>query len=254
MKYALYVLLFLFVPTSSMSKTLVIAVGEYPPHVSSSNPDHQKLQQPVTEVFEQLGYDVKYTYTSWARALKGVKSGKFDITYPWFETDERKAEFISSKPIMEEKVVFFHRKDKAFDWQTGEDLQQYVLGSVVDYTARNVLIEMGLTPFTGNTDSYVFQLLYKGRIDAYPATFETGLLRINQLFPPEEASVFTHHHKALFKNDMVLLFSKENFKNSSLPMEFDKAWSEFKKEQEAIHQTQSLNTSIHNIEAVSGGQ
>jgi polar amino acid transport system substrate-binding protein len=224
-----------FTSASSLSKTLTVAIGEFPPHTSGLNPDYQRLQQPVTEVFESLGYDVKYTYTSWARALKGVKSGKFDITYPWFETEERKAEFVVSEPLLVQKVVFFHRKDNNFDWQKNEDLEKYVLGSVVDYTARKVLFDMGLTPFTGNTDTYIFKLLYKGRIDAYPATIETGMLRINQLFSAEEASQFTYHNKSLFENDMVLLYSKEKFNNSSLPTEFDKAWLEYQKEQKATN-------------------
>ncbi|KGY12588.1 amino acid ABC transporter substrate-binding protein [Vibrio tubiashii] len=215
------------IPSLSCAQTLVIAIEDYPPHTSSQNPNHQRLQAPVTDVFESLGYEVKYVYTSWARALKGVKSGKFDLTYPWFENKNRRDEFVLSTSLMTQKVVFFHRKDRDFDWQNKSDLEKYTLGSVVDYTARDILIDMGLTPFTGNTDKYIFQLLYKGRIDAYPATIETGQMRIDQILSPSQAETITYHNKPLFEQDMYILFNKDKFLKSALPKQFNQLWSEY---------------------------
>ncbi|MFB9214841.1 substrate-binding periplasmic protein [Vibrio sinaloensis] len=217
----------LLLPSFAYAETLVIAVEDYPPHTSSHNPEHRRLQSPITSIFESLGYEVQYEYTSWARALKGVKSGKFDLTYPWFENKSRRNEFVLSEPLMTQKVVFFHRSDSDFDWETRNDLKQYTLGAVVDYTARDVLIDMGLTPFTGNTDRYIFQLLYKGRIDAYPATVETGLMRIDQVLPPTQAQAITYHNKPLFEQDMYILFTKDKFKDSTLPEQFNRLWREY---------------------------
>lgn len=216
----------LLLPGLVFAKTLIIAVEDYPPHTSSTNKGHRRLQQPVTQIFEELGYEVKYEYTSWARAIKGVKSGKFDITFPWFESKNRRKNFILTNPLMTQKVVFFHRADTNFDWDIPSDLRKYSLGTVVDYTAREVLIDLGLTPLTGNTDTYVFRLLYKGRIDAYPATIETAIIRINQIFDSEQAKEFTFHDKALFENDMYLLFNKERFEGSTLPQDFNQLWLE----------------------------
>lgn len=227
MNYQLSFACLLMCPAMLQAKSIVIAIEDYPPHTSSSNAEHRLLQDPVTKIFQSLGYQVVYEYTSWARALKGVRSGKFDATFPWFENKDRRDHFILSDKLMTQKVVFFHRKDNGFDWQTDEDLASYTLGSVVDYTARDVLIEMGLKPFTGNTDSYVFQLLFKGRIDAYPATIETGQMRIDQVLPKEAAEELTYHNKPLFEQDMYLLFSKEKFKDSALPKKFNQKWNDY---------------------------
>lgn len=217
----------LLLPFAAHTETLIIAVEDYPPHTSSYNPEHRRLQSPITSIFESLGYDVQYEYTSWARALKGVKSGKFDLTYPWFESKNRRNEFILSEPLMTQKVVFFHRRDNDFDWQTAQDLKRYTLGAVVDYTARDVLIDMGLSPFTGNNDKYIFQLLYKGRIDAYPATIETAQMRIGQLLSPTQAQTITYHNKPLFEQDMYILFAKDKFKDSPLPEQFNRLWNAY---------------------------
>ncbi|KJY85109.1 amino acid ABC transporter substrate-binding protein [Vibrio galatheae] len=222
-----YLALLLLVPFLVEAKSLVIALDDYPPHTSSSNSNHRQLQVPIAAIFETLGYEVKYEYTSWARALKGVKSGKFDITFPWFENASRRDDFILSDKIMTQKVVFFHRRDNNFDWQNSNDLHKYRLGAVVDYTARDVLIDMGLKPFTGNTDTYIFQLLFKERLDAYPATIETGLMRISQILPLEDAAKITYHSKPLFEKDMYLLFSKEKFQDSPLPAQFNQLWAEY---------------------------
>lgn len=227
---------FLIIPLPLQAKSIVIAVEDYPPHTSSSNSNHRKLQDPITKVFESLGYQVTYEYTSWARALKGVRSGKFDATFPWFENKHRRNEFVVSDKLMTQKVVFFHRKDSKFDWHSDKDLASYTLGSVVDYTARDVLIDMGLTPLTGNTDSYVFKLLYKGRIDAYPATIETGKMRIEQVLPAGAAEELTYHQKPLFEQDMYLLFSKEKFDDSSLPEQFNHNWNNYLEEQKRQEQ------------------
>lgn len=236
----LVILVALAFPSIALAKTLTIAIEDYPPHTSSKNKEHRRLQEPITKIFEELGYEVRYEYTSWARALKGVKSGKFDITFPWFESKNRRSNFILSRSIITQEVVFFHRLDTDFDWNTSSDLMKYSLGSVVDYTAREVLINLGVTPFTGNTDTYIFKLLYKGRIDAYPATIETGVLRINQIFTAEQAEEFTYHHKALFENDMFLLFNKEKFEGSSLPQDFNSMWSTYLQKQSS-HEGDNLS-------------
>ncbi|MFO0690595.1 MAG: ABC transporter substrate-binding protein [Myxococcota bacterium] len=107
------------------AKTVRIVTGEWSPYISEGFAEGGVSCHIVREAFARMGYTVEYTFTMpWIeRIYELAKAGDFDATMAWRATPVRLEHFVSSaEPVMENRYVFFHRRDDDFDWRRFEDL------------------------------------------------------------------------------------------------------------------------------------
>ena len=100
--------------------TVRLAIGDWAPYTSPTDPKGKLAEEIVTQAFAEVGITTNYSYYPWKRSLEMAKGGaETDGTFPWNSVKERNVDFILNKePIMKDDAVYFHLKTTKFDWKT----------------------------------------------------------------------------------------------------------------------------------------
>jgi polar amino acid transport system substrate-binding protein len=223
-------LLLLAIPSNSFAHEAVrMATGDWEPYTSATNAKGKLLEKVVTEAFKLEGVDVKYEYFPWKRSYILAEEGRFDGTFPWAKTVEHVRDFYIHKiSLMKDEGVYFHLKNKAFDWNTIEDLNKYSVGVTLGYKEEDVYKEKGIKAQVVPFEYLNFKKMLAGRIDVYQTSKIVGYLTINKLFTPEEAKLFTNHPKPAVENEFYILFSKKTPHGQALALIFDSGLKKLK--------------------------
>lgn len=107
-------------------KPVRILTGEWAPYISQSFREGGISCHVVREAFASQGYAVEYEWTMpWIeRVYELAKRGDYDATMAWRATPVRLEHFVSSaEPVMENRYVFFHLRERPFDWRRFSDLK-----------------------------------------------------------------------------------------------------------------------------------
>lgn len=190
-----------------------LTTGKWQPFTSKSVPHYGVASHIVTEAFALVGVEVEYGFFPWKRAMKLARDGKWGGSIIWYDTEERRADFLYSDPIVPATQAFFHLKSYQFDWDGFESLADLRVGGTSEYsygaefdaaeqagvflTYRAISDEVGLTN------------LLKGRIDVFPGELLVTYEQIRDTFSKEDATLFTHHPKHISKAPLHLLLSKK---------------------------------------------
>ncbi|SLM31964.1 putative ABC-type amino acid transport/signal transduction systems, periplasmic component/domain [Desulfamplus magnetovallimortis] len=226
----LSMLILIFITSNiSANETVRLAIGDWAPYTSETDPDGKLLEEVVTEAFKAEGIDVEYAYYPWKRSYVNVEKGKYDGTFPWNKTEERENEFYFHKEsLIKDPGVYFHLKSKDFDWNTIEDLKKYKVGVTIGYKQEETYKEHGIVADTVPDEQMNFKKMLVGRIDVYQTSKVVGYATINKLFPPEEAKLFTNHPKAVEESEYYILFSKKTPNGQHFADKFDSGLKKIK--------------------------
>ncbi len=204
---------------------ITLASGEWAPYVSEELKHEGIVSRVVRESFELRGIDVEFVYLPWKRSIEEAKSGKWDGTLPWLKNEEREADFWFSDPIAHENVVFFHKNDIDFEWETVDDVKGYTIGGTVGYyygeefdsAEKNgtLIIDRAVE------DKMNFQKLDAGRVDIVICEIDVGYEIIDKLFSAEKEKEFIHHPTPISSNSLFLLLSKNITENAGLIESFN---------------------------------
>lgn len=205
---------------------LVLANGEWPPYTSENLEHYGVFSRIVHEAFALEGIAVEYTFSSWARAIENAKSNYDDGTITLFRTAEREKSFYFSDPVIDSRFAFFHLKSYDFDWEVISDLKWLEIGGTNEYNYgeafQNAEKAGDLLVDRVPSDEMNFQKLLNGRIQIFPMDVLVGYHMLNELFPPEIVSQFTHHPKSVRVDPMHLLLNKKNLANQQRIASFNK--------------------------------
>lgn len=200
--------------------------GEWPPYLSRDLKAYGLASRIVTEAFARVGLEVQYGFFPWARAYEIAKTGEWDGSVVWSYSDERAKSFYFSAPIVFRKMVFFHMKDFAFDWNEMKDLKGIPIGATLKYhygKAFEVAEKSGLiTVIRIPYDELNLKKLYHGRIKLFVGDELVTPTMINKHFTLEQRSRFTHHPKAVDVGGYHLILSKVVSKNKQRIGRFNK--------------------------------
>ena len=201
------------VAAAQTSKTIRLANGEWQPYLSKDAPHHGFASHVVTEAFAQVGVEVEYGFFPWARSYKLAKDGRWDGTLVWFDSEDRRKDFLFSDPVVLSTLAFFHLKNTKFDWDTYDDLRDVRVGATLAYFNGTEFEEAEAAGiFKVNrapNDETGLKKLLKGRIDVFAGNITVTYAQIRDTFPKEQAAQFTHHDKPIWINSQHLLLSKK---------------------------------------------
>ncbi len=161
---------FLVLLASTMSfageKTITAVADPWPPFVDPSHPKEGISLEIVRSAFKTQGYEVKMEYVPWARAIKGVKDGKYDILPNTWVTEERKGFLMYSDPYAANNIKFVKRKDDPFEFNGLQSLTGKKIGTVRGYGYGTEFLSS--TNFTRDDSNNIMQnvmKLIKKRVD-----------------------------------------------------------------------------------------
>jgi len=227
LKFLSIVLLWLLVSSSVQAlETINIATGEYPPFASKKFKHYGFTSQIVKEAFAKSGYDVKFKFVPWKRALESTKMLKYDATSFWFVTEDKQKIFHYSDAIFEEKTVFFHLKTTVLpDWKNLADLSKFKFGATRGYSYSKEFWQAGkegtLKIEEASSDKTNFKKLLKERIDIFPSGIVVGYGILNQFFDNAMVNKLTYHPKILRSSTTHVLFPKKAPKSEKLLKAFN---------------------------------
>lgn len=156
---------------SQGSEPLVIYAGEWPPYVSREY--DTDLEELVSNLL-QLDHDqVKWDYTGFYFALEHLRSERYGVAFPYFNTAERNTEFLLSAPVLTVNNVLIYNerhRDLASAPSDMDDKfwQSIRLGGVVGYSYINLFGSRPLPLQSFATEAQAVEALLAGTIDALP--------------------------------------------------------------------------------------
>ncbi|WP_137939494.1 transporter substrate-binding domain-containing protein [Chitinivorax sp. B] len=194
---------------------LKIATGELPPYATKSRPDSGIALNVIRRAFARVGYQVEYHFMPWSRAQAETRIGKWDATAYWGRTSERERDFLLSDNVLTEQWVFLHRRKTPFDWQTLDDLANYQIAVIQDYTYtpdfRARLASRKLHGDATPDDLAALRKLILGRVDIVPMERNVACDLLKRFFREEEADQLAAHPKLMtdrFTTHLMLTRSK----------------------------------------------
>lgn len=136
-------------------------------------------------IFQELGIEVESRYVGpWKRVLVNLEDGEIDVMCGLYLTEERKefAEF--TEPFSDDNVTIFVWHDRAFPFETWDDLQGKIFGDILG-ASRGQEFEKWREQHNAKIE-YVsdnllnLKKLEVGRIDCFIASYYLGIMYIRK--------------------------------------------------------------------------
>jgi len=218
---------------NTFAETLKLTNGEWPPFLSKDLKHYGVASHIVEEAFKNGGDDVKYGFFPWKRAFSNAKDGDDWIgSVIWSHSEERKADFLYSDPVIISKQVFFYRKDLDFDWNTYDDLGKYKIGAAIGYfygeDIENAEKAGKLKLSRISKEMNNFKKLMANRLDLVVATIDVGYELLYKHFPPAQVALITNHPKVTRETGYHLIVSKKAPNAQAVIDRFNKGLKELK--------------------------
>ncbi len=209
-----YTLIFFYFSTIAFAdKTIRITNGEWEPFLSENLKYYGVISRIVTEAFALEDVKVKYGFFPWKRGFYYAKSGIWDGTIAWTQNNERSKHFYFSDTLFRDVTVFFHKKDKKFNFKPVKwsDLTNFNMGMTIGYNyGENItkaVIDNVITIDIGRSDEINLKKLIYNRIDLFPISKDVGISLLNTKFSMSERKKITYspwkegirHHLLLSK-------------------------------------------------------
>ncbi len=196
-----------------ISRIITIVTGEFPPWTGSALPHDGYVNHIIREAFASQGAKVDFIYQPWKRAFEEARQGKFDATSYWYENTERREFMLFSDALINNKTVFFQRRDDAdIRWKTISDLGTYRMSATLGFTYtdefyRAIESEV-IDPIMVPSDVQNLKLLMARRTDIFATDEMSGFYMAAQLsIDPRKLKVI---EPALTTPEGYLLASKTN--------------------------------------------
>ncbi len=211
---------------SRASETIRLASGEWPPYQSEQLQYSGVISRIVAEAFALEGIKVEYGYFPWKRSYLLAQSGRWDGTFVWFDTAERRKSFYISDPVVDIRYVFFHKKTFPFKWSKIEDLKDFRIGATIGYDYGKSFEDAEVQKYTRvirrPTDKENFMRLNNELIDVFPCDVEVGYEILRQEYGAAAKQLFTHHPLPVKSAPHHLLLSKKDSRSKEWIEKFNK--------------------------------
>ncbi len=209
---------------------IILANGEWAPYLGKTLKNGGPTTHVVTEAFKLEGIEVEYKWygDSWKRAYHDALAGKkAQGTLVWSKKPGREKEMYYSDSLLipGQKTVFFHLKNKPFEWQTIQDLKGLKIGGRLGYSygeAFDSSIDKGIFKLERTDKENVnFKKLLAGRINLIVMIQKVGEEYLKKELAPEQAAQISFHPKPVRISGYHLLLTKTLPGNEELMKKFD---------------------------------
>lgn len=202
--------------------------GEWKPYQSQELPNYGPYSEIARLAFAKVGIDVEFGFFPWNRAMKLVELGKWDGTFFWVATPERRENYLLSVPVINLKEVIFYSKKKPLSVQSLSDFSGLTMGRIQSsaFGAQfNDMIERGeISLQVVPTNETLFKMLDSGRVDFIPELINSGYDAIDDLPDYVNKANFDHLDQFSYTWSSHLLISKNIPKGPYYIEQFNKGF------------------------------
>ncbi|MGO1118237.1 substrate-binding periplasmic protein [Rhodovibrionaceae bacterium A322] len=209
----LSVLVLLFPMAAIAQETIRLTNGEWKPYQSEELPNYGPYSEVAQQAFAKVGIDVEFGFFPWNRAMRLVKTGRWDGTFFWVATPERRENFLLSNPVIVLNEVIYYSKNRPITANKLADFSGLTMGRIHSSAFGGQfdgLIRSGeLSVITVPTNETLFKMLASGRVDFVPELINSGYDAINALPSGIDKTQFSHLDDFQYAWVSHLLISKE---------------------------------------------
>jgi len=150
----------------SSEKQLFLTSTEYPPYYGQELKNNGFITEVIKAAFKKVDYKVRVEFFPWLRCKTMAESGDSDGMYTLWYTEEREKWFVFSNPIPPHNAIGFYKEtDREITFETYQDLQPYIIGSVLGYAYSPEFMMAELRGSKLYTDEKLITKLVQGRVD-----------------------------------------------------------------------------------------
>ena len=191
-----------------------IATGKWPPYAGENLPDQGCVNKLITDIFAIEGYQVNFTYMPWRRGYIETQKGNFDATSYWYDSAERRYDFLfPDDPMTIERSFFYFPKSKPFEREDFSAMKDRVIvvnnGFTYSEEFDQALIDYNVPQITATYIEQNYQLLLAGRADLTVIAERPGD-ELLKLLPKQDRESITRSDKPAIMYRGYLLFNRNN--------------------------------------------
>ncbi len=124
----------LLAAASASAETLRMAADVWPPFTDASLPGNGLATELVSTAFKRAGHRPEFVQVPWARALRGVQVGEYDLIVNAWYSDERASYGQFSSPYLTNRILFLKRKGSDVRFRAPADLKNSSIAVVRGYS------------------------------------------------------------------------------------------------------------------------
>lgn len=122
---ALFALLLLLTSTSGVAESLRLAANSWPPFTDRSLPGNGLACDLVSTALNRAGYRNEYIEAPWARVIKGLQQGQYDVVLTAWYSAERETFGLFSDAYLVNRIRFLQRRGGSIQFNRISDLYPY---------------------------------------------------------------------------------------------------------------------------------
>ncbi len=115
------------------AESLRLVADTWPPFTDASLPNNGLASELVTTALQRAGYPGEYFEVPWARALRGLQVGDYDVVLSAWYDAERSQYGLFSEAYLVNRIRFLQRKGANIHFEQLEDLRPYSIATVRGY-------------------------------------------------------------------------------------------------------------------------
>ena len=211
---------------------VILTNGEWPPYLGEHLPHHGVASRIVEEAFALEGVEVHWEFYPWVRALRLAEHGQRAGTAVWRGSPQRERAFYISEPVVASAYHFFHRKDRAFDWQRVEGLRGLRICATRSYhygaAFQQAEAEGRLQVNRLSSDEQCLRQLLAGRTDVFPLDKVVAFSMLHKQFSAAEREQLAFHPRSLHSDSLHLLLSRRVPGNAELLERFNRGLAQLR--------------------------
>ncbi|CAM4266074.1 transporter substrate-binding domain-containing protein [Pseudoalteromonas byunsanensis] len=198
----------------SLSKTLHISTGQWPPYMDQSRRDQGCVAKLIRDAFALSDLKVRFVFMPWERAYQEGMKKEFAGSAYWYFSEKRAQDYIYTKqPITEEVSRFYHLKSLDFVYESYKDLSPHrlILNQGLTYPEEllQAVKDYDVSVVNATYTTKNLPYLLRGRADIAILTEQTKASYAQSLTIAQQKQL-TYQEKPAFIKQGYLLINKQN--------------------------------------------
>ncbi|CAM3665883.1 Amino acid ABC transporter substrate-binding protein [Pseudomonas reidholzensis] len=213
----------MLLPPAMAADTLRLVSDSWPPFTDRDMPGGGLATSIVTTALQRAGYASEFEQVPWARALKGVGDGRYDVLVNAWYDDSRTAIGTFSKAYLSNRIRLLKRQGEAFDYTRQADLYPYTIAVVRGYAyAPGFDSDTRLSRVEVRNFSSAVRMLAAGRVTL--AVEDEYVARYNlQREPQQVRDAVAFVERPLGENSLHILVSLKHPEHQRIVRRFERA-------------------------------
>lgn len=213
----------MLLPAASAQDKLRLVSDSWPPFTDTGMPGGGLATSIVTSALMRAGYASEFEEVPWARALKGVADGRYDVLVNAWYNDSRALIGQFSKAYLTNRIRLLKRQGDAFSYKRQADLYPYSIAVVRDYAySPDFDSDTRLSKVPVRNFSSAVRMLAAGRVKL--AVEDEYVARYNlQREPQQVRDAVSFVEPPLGENSLHILVSLKHPQHQQIVQRFERA-------------------------------